>query len=282
MTDSRTAPTGHNLNIHTENYLKTIWNLSRLHDSPHKLVHNSQLAEELRVKRPTVCEMLQRLSDMDLVELVPRKGVKLSSKGEGVVLEALAKKKKVLIIGHSLDQTKLLHANAALDPHTWFDPALWIETANILAKNPPTPQVSSASLEEFTNNVYKVANQYKEEFKKVPKEKRILITSHDAFQYLGRFFEIEVQGVQGVSTDSEIGVKRIDELIALIKARKIGAIFTETSVSARSIQKLISESGAKNGGILYSDALGPPGSNADTYVGMLEHNLKTILSGMNQ
>ncbi|MEZ4814742.1 MAG: metal-dependent transcriptional regulator [Bdellovibrionota bacterium] len=85
MTDSRVAPTGHNINIHTENYLKTIWNLSRLNSDAGSLVQNSQIADLLGVKRPTVTEMLQRLEEMGMTILVPRKGVRLSTKGERFV-----------------------------------------------------------------------------------------------------------------------------------------------------------------------------------------------------
>lgn len=85
VTDSRSAPTGHNINIHTENYLKTIWNLSRLNSDSDKLVQNSQIADFLGVKRPTVTEMLLRLKEMGMIILVPRKGVRLSTKGESFV-----------------------------------------------------------------------------------------------------------------------------------------------------------------------------------------------------
>ncbi len=95
VTDSRAAPTGHNINIHTENYLKTIWNLSRLNADPKKLVLNSQIAEWLHVKRPSVSEMLFRLSAAGLVELVPRKGVRLSAKGEKIALGLLRRHRLV-------------------------------------------------------------------------------------------------------------------------------------------------------------------------------------------
>lgn len=89
VTDSRSAPTGHNINIHTENYLKTIWNLSRLNKDTDELVQNSQIAKLLGVKRPTVSEMLKRLDEMGMLLLVPRKGVRLSLKGERFVASIL-------------------------------------------------------------------------------------------------------------------------------------------------------------------------------------------------
>ncbi len=89
MADSRTSPTGHNINIHTENYLKTIWNLSRLNQNQEELVQNSQIADLLGVKRPTVSEMLKRLEEMGFLKLIPRRGVRLSSKGERFVASIL-------------------------------------------------------------------------------------------------------------------------------------------------------------------------------------------------
>lgn len=195
-------------------------------------------------------------------------------------LEAVSKTKTVLILGNLIDSKKLINTDGSVDPHLWFDPELWIQTAEALAKHPPSATVQTSKLTDFSQQVRALSKKYKEAFSKIPKSRRILITSHDAFRYLGLHFDIEVQGIQGVSTDAEVGIKRIDELIALIKERKIASIFSETSVSPRSIEKLLSESGAKSGGILYSDALGPVGSGAETYIGMLEKNLNTILEGL--
>lgn len=103
MTDSRTAHTGHNLNIHTENYLKSIWNLSRLNENPGTLIQNSQIADYLRVKRPTVSEMLLRLEEMGMIELLPRKGVRLSKKGEKFVSGLLRRHRLIeLFLQHTL------------------------------------------------------------------------------------------------------------------------------------------------------------------------------------
>ena len=224
----------------------------------------------------------QDLSKLQDADCVYAHGLHLEGKMVEA-LESLAKKKKVIIVGHSLNAEKLVNFNGSIDPHTWFDPELWIETAQFLNQNPPVAGLKGdQALERFSKDVRSIYEKYKKDFQEIPKEKRVLITSHDAFNYLGRFFSIEVQGIQGMSTDSEVGVKRIEELIAMIKQKKIPSIFSETSVSSRSIDKLISESGAKSGGVLYSDALGPIGSGAEHYTGMLEHNLKTIYEGLNK
>ncbi|MEX0586156.1 MAG: zinc ABC transporter substrate-binding protein, partial [Pirellulales bacterium] len=112
----------------------------------------------------------------------------------------------------------------------------------------------------------------------IPKESRVLITSHDAFNYFGRAYGIEVQGVQGISTESEAGLKRINDLVDLIVQRNVKAVFVESSVSQKNIQALVD--GAKSrghavriGGELFSDAMGPTGTHEGTYIGMIDHNI---------
>jgi len=115
----------------------------------------------------------------------------------------------------------------------------------------------------------------------VPSGRRVLITAHDAFNYFAKAYGFEVQGIQGVSTESEAGLQRIRELVTLVVERKIGAIFVESSVSDRNIRALVEGAAARGhavsiGGELYSDAPGPVGSYEGTYVGMIDHNVTTI------
>jgi manganese/zinc/iron transport system substrate-binding protein len=118
-------------------------------------------------------------------------------------------------------------------------------------------------------------------FASVPEQSRILITAHDAFNYFGRAYNYEVMGIQGISTESEAGLKQIENLVATIVARKIGAIFVESSVSDRNVKALVEGAAAKGhtvviGGELFSDAMGAPGSYTGTYIGMIDHNVTVI------
>ena len=115
----------------------------------------------------------------------------------------------------------------------------------------------------------------------IPQSNRILVTSHDAFSYFGRAYGLEVVGVQGLSTESEAGLQRINELVDLLVERKVAAVFVESSVPQKNILALID--GAKSrghdvkvGGELFSDAMGAEGSYEGTYVGMLDHNITTV------
>jgi manganese/zinc/iron transport system substrate-binding protein len=115
----------------------------------------------------------------------------------------------------------------------------------------------------------------------VPQEARILLTAHDAFGYFGQAYGFEVMGIQGISTESEAGLNRIGELVDMLVARQIGAVFVESSVSDRSIRALVEGAAAKGhevkiGGELYSDAMGAEGTYEGTYVGMIDHNITVI------
>ena len=119
----------------------------------------------------------------------------------------------------------------------------------------------------------------------IPKDQRVMVTAHDAFRYFGRAYDIEVRGIQGISTDSEAGVKQINELVRFISKRKIKAVFVETSVSDQNIKSLLEGSAANGhkvviGGSLYSDAMGDEGTPEGTYEGMVRHNVNTIVKAL--
>jgi manganese/zinc/iron transport system substrate-binding protein len=112
-----------------------------------------------------------------------------------------------------------------------------------------------------------------------------MITAHDAFNYFGRAYDIEVMGLQGISTVAEPGLKDITELVSLISQRKIKAVFVESSVSEKAINAVIAgcrERGhqVRIGGTLFSDAMGAKGTKEGTYIGMVEHNVKVIVEGL--
>jgi len=119
----------------------------------------------------------------------------------------------------------------------------------------------------------------------VPADRRVLITSHDAFRYLGRAYDIDVRGLQGISTATEAGTQDVQTLADFVTTRKIPALFVESSVSPRGIeavQKAVQARGfkVKVGGTLYGDALGDRGTPAGTYIGALRHNIDTIVEGL--
>ena len=119
----------------------------------------------------------------------------------------------------------------------------------------------------------------------IPAPRRVLVTAHDAFRYFGRAYGVEVVGLQGISTDTEYGLRDVQELVELVVSRKIPAIFIETSVPPRGIQAVLSGARARGhtvqlGGALYSDSLDAPHTPAGTYEGMIRHNVETITAAL--
>ena len=119
----------------------------------------------------------------------------------------------------------------------------------------------------------------------IPNGKRILITAHDAFSYFGRAYGLDVRGLQGISTVSEFGLRDRVDLIDFIVDRQVNAIFVETSVSEKNILSIVEGCKFKGhdltiGGNLYSDAMGAEGTEQGTYVGMVEHNVNTIVEAL--
>ncbi len=119
----------------------------------------------------------------------------------------------------------------------------------------------------------------------IPERQRLLVTAHDAFSYFARRYRIEVLGIQGLSTESEAGVRRLQELVTMLVERRIPAVFIETSVSSRNVLALIEGAGAAGhrmtvGGELFSDAMGKPGSYEGTYIGMIDHNVTAVVRAL--
>lgn len=201
------------------------------------------------------------------------------------VMEDLARKKTVIAVAETLPKDRLIvHPEFPdrPDPHVWMVPSLWAEVVAGMAAPLATAGLdTSATLPPYLDQLAALDAYAGEVLATVPEPARILFTAHDAFSYFGRAYGFEVQGIQGISTESEAGLARVGELVNLLVARKVGAVFVESSVSDRSIRALIEGAAAQGhevaiGGELYSDAMGAEGSYEGTYLGMLDHNITTI------
>lgn len=178
----------------------------------------------------------------------------------------------------------------AMDPHVWMDVSLWSLTSHAVERElvqrfPDEQEPIRLRANQLRQRLNDLDRRGLEAIETIPPLQRILITSHDAFQYFGRRYGIEVHGIQGISTAAEAGLQRIPELIHLITSRSVPAVFHESSVGGKLVDALVEGTRAQGwrlevGPSLYSDALGPEGSGADTYVGMMEHNFRTIATAM--
>ncbi|HEX2724223.1 MAG TPA: zinc ABC transporter substrate-binding protein [Beijerinckiaceae bacterium] len=203
--------------------------------------------------------------------------------------EQLARTKRVVLAGEKLPKDKIL-ADADYkdkpDPHVWMDAELWKGVIGAVrdalsAHDPAGKQAYDQGHDGYVGDVGRLSDYVKRVLASIPKDKRILLTAHDAFNYFSRAYDIEVIGIQGVSTESEAGLKKIEEVVDLVVSRKLPSIFVESSVSDRNVQAVIEGAARRGhkltiGAELFSDAMGPPGSYEGTYVGMIDHNATTI------
>ncbi len=178
------------------------------------------------------------------------------------------------------------------DPHFWHDVNLFataIELAGkqFSAKFSNSKDYIDSATTSYTKSLFETERYVQSEMAKIPDSSRVLITAHDAFGYYGRAFDIEVKGVQGISTASDISIRGITELTDFIVSRNIPSIFIENSVSEKNINKVVEGCKAKGlslkiGGPLYSDGLGDSKSGAETYIKMIKKNTNTIVGGLSQ
>lgn len=176
------------------------------------------------------------------------------------------------------------------DPHVWFDPELWAICAEHCATeltnlDPEGADEYSSAAEQFTKQMQDTLNTGRELVASIPAERRVLVTAHDAFAYFARAFEFKVEAVQGISTESEPGLKRINDLITLLTENGINAVFTEQSVSDKNIAALIDGCGRGGhtvtiGGRLYSDTVGVDGTPEGTLSGALLHNIRQMAKSL--
>jgi manganese/zinc/iron transport system substrate-binding protein len=204
-------------------------------------------------------------------------------------LRGLEKRGPVVAVAEGLPRDLLIaHASYAdkFDPHVWMTPALWsLVVANVrdalIAARPQHEAAFQANAAAHLAELEALEIYARQVLATVPPEARVLVTAHDAFNYFGRAYGFEVEGIQGISTESEAGLLRIADMVELLVSRGIRAVFVETSVSDRNIRALIEGAAARGsrveiGGELYSDAMGPEGSYEGTYLGMLDHNITVI------
>jgi manganese/zinc/iron transport system substrate-binding protein len=182
------------------------------------------------------------------------------------------------------------------DPHVWFDVPLWKSSVGVVRDalselDPAGAEAYKANAAAYLAELDDLDREVRTKLGAIPKDKRVLVTSHDAFGYFGRAYGFEVIGLEGVSTASELGTPRRNELATLIGTRRIPAVFTETSVPPVGLQGVLDDVRAKYkhevklvGGenALYSDALGEPGTPGATYPGMVRHNVDVIVSALSK
>jgi len=176
------------------------------------------------------------------------------------------------------------------DPHVWFDVTLWRQVAQavkdeLAAAEPESDALFQANLDAYLPQLDELDRYVRERIAAIPEGQRVLITAHDAFVYFGRQYGIEVRALQGTSTATEAGAGDVQALAEFIVARRIPAIFVETSVPQATIEAVQAAVRSRGfevaiGGQLFSDAMGAAGTPEGTYLGMVRHNIDTIVAAL--
>jgi manganese/zinc/iron transport system substrate-binding protein len=211
------------------------------------------------------------------------------------VFERMQGRVTTVAVTDKIDRALLLappEFEGAYDPHVWFDVRFWMQAVESVRDTLAQIDPANASRYESNTRAYLAELQALHEYvtaraASVPPEQRVLITAHDAFNYFGRAYGFEVRGLQGISTATEAGTADVQGLAAFIAERKIRAIFVESSVPQRTIEAVQAAVRARGfdvkiGGELFSDAMGNPGTPEGTYIGMVRHNIDTIVNALKQ
>jgi manganese/zinc/iron transport system substrate-binding protein len=184
--------------------------------------------------------------------------------------------------------------DGAHDPHVWFDVKLWMSCVEVVrdelaAVDPPRADIYRANAERYLKELEALDREVREKANKLPADRRVLVTSHDAFGYFAAAYGFKVRGLQGVSTAAAAGTKDVEELAEFLGREKVPAVFCETSVLPKGLEKVLDTVRKKyyreirlvgDADALYSDALGEPGTPGGSYVGMVRHNIDVIVKAL--
>ncbi|WP_404468803.1 metal ABC transporter solute-binding protein, Zn/Mn family [Sutcliffiella horikoshii] len=232
---------------------------------------------------------LSKLNDADIIFY---NGLRLEGR-MGDILNKMAEEKPTIPVAESVPSDLLLKAEGEtdkMDPHIWFDISLWLyaveEVKNTLVEeDEENAAYYEKNAEAYINELKELDAYAKEQIATIPPESRVLVTAHDAFQYFGEAYDMEVTGLQGLSTDAEFGLNDVRSIVDLLVERDIKAVFVESSISEDSINAVVQGAESRGhtvkiGGELYSDAMGAAGTETGTYLGMFRHNIETIVNSL--
>lgn len=210
-------------------------------------------------------------------------------------LQKLAARSRVVAVGEAIPADRLRHPAEFAghpDPHVWFDVGLWMLAVErtkdaLIEMDPQGSSVYSANAAAYLEELRALDGWVREQTARIPQSSRILVTAHDAFGYFGRAYGVEVMAIQGISTDSEASIRDINALVDTLVARRIPAVFVESSVPRKTIDALVEGCRGRGhhiviGGQLFSDAMGREGAPEGTYIGMIRHNVSVIVEALSR
>lgn len=225
-------------------------------------------------------------------DIILYNGLYLEAKMERIFTQ-MSRSKTTVAVSERNPESSLLDSEdypGHYDPHVWFDVSLWINAAGVITDtfsgyDPANKQYYKERYDRYREELEKLNAYVTRRAEEIPSQQRVLITAHDAFRYFGKKYGFEVKGLQGMSTEAEAGTRDVIELANFIVARRIKAVFVESSVPERNIRAVQDAVRAQGwnvtiGGELFSDAMGNAGTVEGTYLGMVTHNIDTIVDAL--
>ena len=211
----------------------------------------------------------------------------------GDVLERFSERTPTLAVAPaSIDPSSLITSQDVygIDPHLWMDVSLWAQTlptlnAALSEARPDCAATFDANTERYQAQLLALHEWVTDSIASIPDEQRILVTAHDAFGYFGRAYDIDVEGIQGISTETETGIADIRNMTDIVVDRAVPALFIESTINPRTVQAVIDAAQQRGqtveiGGELYSDAMGDPDTVDGTYMGMIYRNTQHIVEAL--
>ncbi|MEZ4629377.1 MAG: zinc ABC transporter substrate-binding protein [Deinococcales bacterium] len=213
------------------------------------------------------------------------------------VLARFAKNQTVISVAEEAIDTGLTLqiSEHVTDPHVWMDVSLWQKTIPVILETlssayprsayPQCQEAMQARATAYEASLSALDSWVRESIASIATEQRLLVTAHDAFAYYGRAYDLEVSSVQGISTQAEASISDIRNVVDQVIARKVPAIFVESSVNPATIEAVLAAVEAegqnlKLGETLFSDAMGEKGTVNGNYIGMIYHNTRAITEAL--
>jgi manganese/zinc/iron transport system substrate-binding protein len=222
-------------------------------------------------------------------DVVLYNGLKLEGRMGDIFERVAARGRFVRPVAAMVDESFLLEPAdqpGHPDPHVWMDVGAWMAATEAVAialcqADPEGCAAYRLHASEYIRELTELDGYVRSVMSTIPENQRVLVTAHDAFNYFGRAYGLEVMGIQGISTESEAGLADVSGLVNVLVERQIPAVFVESSVSDKYVRALVEGAAARGhavvvGGELFSDAMGQPGTWEGTYIGMIDHNASTV------
>jgi ABC-type Zn uptake system ZnuABC Zn-binding protein ZnuA len=173
-----------------------------------------------------------------------------------------------------------------LDPHLWLVPPLalaYVETiaAVLIEADPVGADSYEQGAREYAQRLRALDDELQAAFATIPEKQRLLVTPHDAYRYFAEHFGLQVLGtLVGVTSEEEPSARRIRDLVDAVRESEAPAIFTESTVPSRPIERVALEASVEVAGPIYGDSVGAEGSGADDYLSMMRTNAVTIVEAL--